>query len=142
MELTSFYPVLGTEDLARSTRFYTEHLGFEVTFAADWYVSLHRPGPPAYELALLDPTHESVPAGFGRPASGVLLNFEVTDVDGEYDRLVRRAGLPLARDIRTEDWGQRHFIVVDPGGVLIDVITPTPPSAEFAAQYAEGAAQG
>ena len=38
--------------------------------------------------------------------------------------------------LRDEPFGQRHFITRDPNGVLIDVIKPIPPSAEFAAQYA------
>ena len=38
-----------------------------------------------------------------------------------------------------EAFGQRHFITADPNGVLIDVIKPIPPSAEFAANYEEPA---
>lgn len=87
-------------------------------------------------MALLDPRHESLPAGHDTPVAGLLLNFEVGDVDAEYERLVRQGGLALARDIRTEEWGQRHFIVVGPNGALIDVITPTPPSPDFAANHA------
>lgn len=135
MRLTSFYPVIGTERIADSADFYTTHFGFEITFQADWYVSLNRPGDPSYELALLDPSHPSVPAGYGKPVSGLLLNFEVDDVDAEYDRLVKQAGLEPVLNIRSEDFGQRHFIIADPGGVLIDVITNIEPSAEFAAQY-------
>ena len=45
------------------------------------------------------------------------------------------AGLPMLLPLRDEDFGQRHFITQDPNGVLIDVIKPIPPSAEFAAQY-------
>jgi hypothetical protein len=56
----------------------------------------------------------------------------VTDVDAEYDRLVRQAGLTPELTPRTEDLGQRHFIVVAPGGVLIDVITPAPPTSDYA----------
>ena len=41
-----------------------------------------------------------------------------------------------------EAFGQRHFITADPNGVLIDVITPIPPSAEFAAAYAPEALPG
>jgi len=36
---------------------------------------------------------------------------------------------------RDEDFGQRHFITADPNGVLIDIIKPIPPSAEFLKQY-------
>ncbi len=43
--------------------------------------------------------------------------------------------LPMLVALRDEPHGQRHFITQDPNGVLIDVIRPIPPSAEFAQQY-------
>ncbi|MFE6225507.1 MULTISPECIES: VOC family protein [unclassified Streptomyces] len=136
--LTGFYPVLATRDVAASRDFYTRHLGFDVTFEADWYVSLRRPDAPQYELALLDPAHPSVPAT--RRAAlqgGLLLNFEVDDVDAEHRRLVTEAGLREVLPLRTEEFGQRHFILAAPDGVLIDVITVVPPSEEYAAQYVD-----
>ncbi|MBG0850923.1 VOC family protein [Streptomyces spinoverrucosus] len=135
MKLTSFYPVIGTARLAESRDFYTRLLGFETTFEADWYVSLRRPGDPGYELALLDHTHPTLPEGHRVPAQGILLNFEVADADAEWDRLVLREGLTPELALRSEDFGQRHFIVADPNGVLIDIITPVEPTAEYAAQY-------
>lgn len=131
MKLTSFYPVIGTERLAESRDFYTRLLGFEITFEADWYVSLRRPGPLAYELALLDPTHESIPEGYGKPVQGLLLNFEVEDVDAEWQRLVVEEGLEAKLEIRSEQFGQRHFTVADPNGVLVDVITEIAPEGEY-----------
>ncbi|ASR36161.1 glyoxalase [Prauserella marina] len=138
MTLTSFYPVVCTAKLAESAAFYTDLLGFEIVFEADWYVSLHRPGPPAYELALLDHTHPTLPEAYRHPVRGLLLNLEVTDVDAEYRRLVGEKGLTPELELRDEDFGQRHFIVADPSGVLIDVITPIAPTAEFAQQYVTG----
>ncbi|WP_156723995.1 VOC family protein [Streptomyces apocyni] len=135
MKLTSMYPVICAPRLRESRDFYTGLLGFETTFEADWYVSLRRPGPPEYELALLDPTHPTLPEAYRAPVRGLLLNFEVADVDAEWERLVVRGPLRPVRDLRSEDFGQRHFIVADPGGVLIDVITPIEPSAEFAEQF-------
>ncbi|WP_101788798.1 VOC family protein [Nonomuraea indica] len=133
MELSSFYPVICTTRLPESRDFYVRLMGFEVTFEADWYVSLRR-GP--YELALLDHSHPTLPAAYRRPVAGLLLNFEVADVDAEWERLVAGEGLRPELELRSEDFGQRHFIVADPDGVLIDVITPIPPSEEYAAQYA------
>ncbi|MFE1904013.1 VOC family protein [Streptomyces gardneri] len=135
-ELGGFYPVLATRDVAASRDFYTRHLGFDVTFEADWYVSLRRPDAPHYELALLDHAHPTVPEGH-RVAlgGGLLLNFEVDDVDAEHRRLVTEAGLREVLPLRTEDFGQRHFIVAAPDGVLIDVITVVPPTEEYAAGY-------
>ncbi|MER7731877.1 VOC family protein [Streptomyces erythrochromogenes] len=134
--LGSFYPVLATGDVAASRDFYTRHFGFEVTFEADWYVSLRRADAPQYELALLDPSHPTVPEGHRAALSGgLLLNFEVDDVDAEYRRLVVAGGLSALSPLRTEEFGQRHFIVGAPDGVLIDVITVVPPNEEYAAQY-------
>ena len=136
MIITSFYPVIGSHRLAESVEFYTGLFGFETTFESDWYVSLRRPEPPNYELALLNPEHETVPAGYRRPAQGLLLNFEVADVDAEHARLVDGAGLEPVLALRSEDFGQRHFIVADPNGVLIDVITPIEPTADYADGFA------
>jgi catechol 2,3-dioxygenase-like lactoylglutathione lyase family enzyme len=136
VRLTSSYPVICTARLGESSAFYRDRFGFEATFESDWYVSLQRPGPIPCELALLDYRHPTLPAGFRAPVRGLLLNFEVEDVDAEWDRLVVRTGLRPELSLRSEDFGQRHFIVADPNGVLIDVITPIAPSADFAAQYA------
>lgn len=138
MKLTSFYPVICTARLAESRDFYTRLLGFETTFEADWYVSLRRPGDSPYELALLDHTHPTIPEAYRLPAQGLLLNLEVEDVDAEWERLVVREGLAPALGLRSEDFGQRHFIVADPSGVLVDVITPIPPSGAYVSQYVEG----
>lgn len=133
MEITSFYPVLMVDDVAGAARFYREELGFETTFAADWYVSLRYDGG---ELAILDRAHETIPEGFREPVRGLLLNAEVSDAAAEHARLVGERGLPERLTLRDEAFGQRHFIVEAPGGVLIDVIEPIDPAPEFAAAYA------
>lgn len=135
MKLTSCYPVVCTARLQESRDFYTGLLGFATTFEADWYVSLRQTGPLPYELALLDHSHPTLPAAYRTPVRGLLLNFEVVDVDAEWERLVVREGLRAELDLRSEDWGQRHFIVADPNGVLIDVITPIAPSGVSAEQF-------
>ncbi|WP_282776404.1 MULTISPECIES: VOC family protein [unclassified Nocardia] len=135
MELNSFYPVLGTDKIAESRDFYTKWLGFEITFEADWYVSLRRPGAKPYELALLDYTHPTVPAAYRRPVQGLLLNFEVENVDAEWERMVVRGGMKPELEIRSETFGQRHFIVADPNGVLLDMISEIAPGEEYAAQF-------
>ncbi|WP_329378004.1 VOC family protein [Streptomyces sp. NBC_01716] len=133
--VTSFYPVLCTERLSESVAFYSTLFGFETTYTSDWCVSLRRPEPPYYELALVAAGHETVPETYRRPAQGLLLNFEVADVDAEYTRLVTGAGLKAELPLRSEAFGQRHFIVAAPDGVLIDVITPIAPTEEYADAY-------
>ncbi|GIJ27279.1 hypothetical protein Vqi01_24410 [Micromonospora qiuiae] len=104
-------------------------------------MSLRRPGHEPYELALLDCTHPTIPDGFRRPVGGLLLNFEVPDVDAQWQRLAVAGGLRAELELRSEDFGQRHFIVVDPNGVLIDVITPIEPTGEYAEQYTDASSR-
>lgn len=138
MKANSFYPVLLTEQVAASAAFYIEHFGFEPVFEADWYVSLRMAGGShAYELAVMDAAHPTIPASFRTGVQGLILNFEVDDVDAEYERLIGKANLPVELDIRDEEFGQRHFITSDPNGVLIDVITIIPPTEAYSSQYVE-----
>jgi uncharacterized glyoxalase superfamily protein PhnB len=90
-------------------------------------------------LAILNGQHETIPhVGRGR-AAGLLLNFEVEDVDAVHERFVA-TGLPIHLSLRDEAFGQRHFITADPNGVLIDIIKVIPPTGTFADAYVDGAA--
>jgi catechol 2,3-dioxygenase-like lactoylglutathione lyase family enzyme len=137
MKTHSLYSVLLTSDVTRTAAFYRRHFDMVSMFAADWYASLATPGEPAFQLALLDPSHPSLPVRNLGASANLLLNFEVEDVDAVYSRLIRDAKLPVLLDLRDEPWGQRHFITSGPDGIMIDVIQPIPPSPEFTAQYSE-----
>lgn len=118
--ITSVYPVLVSDDVARTADFFCEHFEFKVVFATEWYVSLRA---CEQELAVLDVGHPTVPDGHDVTARGVLVNIEVDDVDALAHRLVL-AQVPVVRELRTEEFGQRHVIVLAPGNVLVDVIQP------------------
>lgn len=134
MKWNSVYPVLLTSEVAETADFYRNHFGYSVTFSADWYVSLKR---DQWELAILDQDHSTIPESYrGVAAAGVLINVEVSDVDAEYDRLVTKGSLEAVVPIRSESFGQRHFIVAGPDGVLLDVISPMEPTSEFAEAFA------
>ncbi len=142
MKVTSYYPVIMTGEVAGTAAFYQRHFGFVALFTSDWYVHLQLADDPSVNLAVLDGSHETIPApARGQCARGLLLNFEVEDPDAVHDRL-QAAGLPILLPLRDEAFGQRHFITADPNGVLIDVIKPIPPSGEYAAQYEAGALPG
>ncbi|HZF68104.1 MAG TPA: VOC family protein, partial [Gemmatirosa sp.] len=78
-----------------------------------------------------------VPPAGRAPARGVILNFEVDDAAAVWARL-RDAGAPVLLALRDEPFGQRHFILEGPGGVMVDVIENIPPAPEFAAAYTTG----
>lgn len=134
MKCTQYYPVLMTRDVAGSAAFFIRHFGFQPVYEDDSYVHLQMTEDPSINLAVLNGDHPTIPPqGRGR-AAGLLLNFEVEDVDAVHDRLMDEGLTPIL-PLRSEAFGQRHFILHGPEGVLIDVITPIPPSAEFAANY-------
>lgn len=139
MKCTQFYPVIMTERVAQTAQFYVDHFRFGRAFDSGWYVHLQSSEDPTVNLAILQGDHPTVPAAARGTVSGLLINFEVEDVDAEYQR-AQASGLPIVLSLRDEAFGQRHFITQDPNGVLIDIIKPIPPSAEFLKQYAPGAA--
>lgn len=134
MKLTAYYPVICTAKLAETRGFYETHFDFAPMFETDWYVHLTSKHDSRVHLAIIDHNHETIPEGYRKPVQGLLLNFEVEDVDALYER-ARAAKLDIRQDLRDEVFGQRHFILADPSGMLVDVIKPIPPSAEFAAHY-------
>jgi uncharacterized glyoxalase superfamily protein PhnB len=74
--------------------------------------------------------HPSVPAAAAHAPRGVLLAFVVEDAEAELKRM-RASGVPIVHALRDEPWGQRHFMVADPSGCLIDVVQRTQPTQQF-----------
>ena len=138
MKCTQYYPVLQTRDVAATKAFYVDHFRFSVSFDADWYCHLQSRDDPKVNIAVLKADHETIPAEGHGTVRGLILNFEVEDVDAEYHRLCD-AGLSILKPLTDEAFGQRHFITKDPNGVLIDVIKPIPPVGEFVDQYSSDA---
>lgn len=138
MKCTQYYPVIMTDDVAGTAAFWQRFFRFIPAFEADWYVHLQSQDDAAVNLAILQADHQTIPTQSRGRVSGLLINFEVEDAAAEHERL-KSAGANIIKPLKDEDFGQRHFIVADPNGVLADVITPIPPSPEFAAAYAESA---
>lgn len=117
-----------TKKLAETKTFYTETLGFGVTFENEFYLLLHTPDKKA-ELSFLLPDHPSQQALF-KPAfdgKGVYLTIEVDKVDEWYEKLKAKK-IKIEIEIRNEPWGDRHFAIKDPNGVGIDIVTYAQPN--------------
>ena len=54
-------------------------------------------------------------------ASGLILAFDVEDLDGELGRL-QREGVPITMPLTAEEWGERAFQVRDPNGVIVQLV--------------------
>ncbi len=141
MKATQYYPVILTDDVAGTVAFYRRHFRFVALYESDWYVHLQSSEDRGVNLAILQGDHETLPEAGRGTVSGLMLNFEVEDVDAEFARATA-SDLPIVVALQDEPWGQRHFVTRDPNGVLIDVIKPIPPSPEFLAHYAAPAPGG
>jgi catechol 2,3-dioxygenase-like lactoylglutathione lyase family enzyme len=120
--VTGWFADLCVADVARSVRFYAELLDLDVAVDHRWYAELSADGQVV--LALVSRGHETVPAIADTPPAGVLVSFEVDDVDPVVERLCRmdlRTVWPLSTEL-----GQRHVMVQDPDGTIVDVIERTP----------------
>ena len=127
----TLYPLLHVRDVSASSRFYQAHFGFSPVFESDWYVQL-RGGTKGHELALIAFDHETIPPQGRQPTANLILSFEVADAAADAARL-ERAGVSIVQPLRDEVFGQRHFIAVDPNGILLDVITPIEPDPDWLA---------
>ena len=116
-----------TDKFAETKAFYSETLGFGVTFENDFYLLMHTPNHSA-EFSFLKPNHPSqkpvFQTAFG--GHGVYLTIEVEEVDKIYT-LLKEKGVDITIDIRDEPWGDRHFAITDPNGIGIDIVTYTQP---------------
>lgn len=115
-----------TSKLAESKAFYTNFLGFGVTFENEFYLLLHTPNHEN-EISFLLPNHPSQQAFFHKPflGQGMYLTIEVDDVDSIYNEL-KKKGVLIKIEIRNEPWGDRHFAIEDPNGIGIDIVKYSP----------------
>jgi catechol 2,3-dioxygenase-like lactoylglutathione lyase family enzyme len=141
MQHRSLFPVIITPALSAARDFYVQYFGFHLVFDTDWYVQLHAPrvndGVPL-ELAFMVPNLSSQPdplrSAFN--GQGMMVTIEVHDADTLYEQL-RGDGHEMIVDLQDEPWGQRHFLLRDPSGTLLDVVKQIPPSPEYVVAYAD-----
>ena len=112
-----------TSQLEETKAFYTSVLNFGVTFENEFYLLMHTPNHQA-ELSFLLPDHPTQHPLFQKPFDGLgmYITIEVDDVDKEYERITK-TGAKIAFALRDESWGDRHFAIVDPNGIGVDIVT-------------------
>ncbi len=116
-----------TENLTETKEFYTNVLGFGLSFENEFYLLMHTPDKSS-EISFLQPNHPSQKPIFQTPfnGKGVYLTMEVEDVDKVYED-IKSKGVAIEIEIRDEPWGDRHFAIIDPNGIGIDMVTYTKP---------------
>ncbi|GLZ80932.1 glyoxalase [Actinorhabdospora filicis] len=119
MEITATAVSINVADVAASANFAREHFGYSEAMAADGFASLTHPQAPA--LIFLDENSPVLPEALRTRAAGVIVAFTVGDIDAEYARL---AGVgDLVVPLKTEEWGERLFVIADPNGVHYEFVS-------------------
>ncbi|MCB1531941.1 MAG: glyoxalase [Alphaproteobacteria bacterium] len=125
--LTQFsYPIICTEKFKDTVNYYEDHLGFVPQFEIfQNFVILKRDTYADVFIAIVDAHSQEIPQEYRRKSSGIILNFPVEDVQKTYDEFYIE-GLEVLNEPKVSICGRKHFFVVDPNGILIDVAENVP----------------
>lgn len=122
MRITKSALSLNVPDVAASAQFVQDHFGFSEVMAADGFSSLASESA-GFNLIFLrtglgsfKPEHAAGSAG-----QGLLVVFEVDEIDDEYARLLA-GGARVITPIETEPWGERYFQVQDANGIIYQLV--------------------
>jgi predicted enzyme related to lactoylglutathione lyase len=124
MKVIRVVPNVSSNLFQASRDFYMQMFDLVVSVEHDdWYLQLMPPDNPAINIGFVKPDHELF-AGRTEPAGSyaLVLTIHVDDVDEAYLR-AQKIGAEIAAEIRDEEYGQRHFLVVDPNGLLLNVMS-------------------
>ncbi len=134
IEPISSFPVFTVKDLDAAKSFYTENLGFDIVFSGDWYI--HLISKSGIQVGFMLPDQPTQPSIFQKSYSGegVIFSLEVEDADAAF-AVAKSKKLNIVLELRSEDWGQRHFCIQDPNGVYLDIVQSFEPTDEYRSDY-------
>ena len=137
MNAKRMQPVICVEDPARTRDFYTRLLDFDVSFDSEWYVQLSARENPELTLAIHHRDHARLHGGYCRASPGALyLSLEVEDVDAVCER-AREMGADILEQPGAPgmgDYDRRRLLLLDPGGVLLEITQPGDPDVAARAE--------
>jgi catechol 2,3-dioxygenase-like lactoylglutathione lyase family enzyme len=105
-------PNISSERPAETRDFFTELLGFDVAMDLEWVVTLTSPSNPAAQVNIIGSDDPAAPG----------ISIEVDDVDAVHARAVEQ-GLEIAYPLRDEEWGVRRFMLREPSGTTVNVLS-------------------
>lgn len=130
MKTTNLSACIVTEKVEQSKAFYLKNFDAKVIFDCGWYVNMAF-GSKTATLQFMAPQH---PEQLTYKGEGLMYNFEVDDVDAEYERLTRLGNTPVM-PLEDHPWGDRGFAILDPNGIVLYIYTSKEPAAEFKPYY-------
>ncbi len=114
MSIRRVVPDIRTTSFDRSREFYVDFLGFEVGMDMGFVITFVSPSNPTAQVTLCRDDGASPPVPN--------MTVEVADVDDVHKRAVERS-LEIVYPLTNEPWGVRRFFVVDPNGMVLNVMS-------------------
>jgi uncharacterized glyoxalase superfamily protein PhnB len=105
-------PNIRSDEPAKAREFFVSLLGFEVAMDLGWVMTLRDPEKPSVQVTIISNDDMSAPG----------LSVGVDDVDAVHARAVDQ-GLEIAYALRDEPWGVRRFMLREPGGTIVNVVS-------------------
>jgi catechol 2,3-dioxygenase-like lactoylglutathione lyase family enzyme len=105
-------PNIRSDRLAETRDFFTDVLGFEVAMDLGWVVTLASPTNRSAQVTIISNDDPSAPG----------ISIEVDDVDAIHAMAAER-GLEIAYPLRDEQWGVRRFMLREPSGTIVNVLS-------------------
>jgi catechol 2,3-dioxygenase-like lactoylglutathione lyase family enzyme len=105
-------PNIRSERPAETRQFFVNLLGFEVAMDIGWVVTVASPANPSAQVTIVGNDDMSAPG----------ISVEVADVDAVHARAVEQ-GFEIAYSLRDEEWGVRRFMLREPSGTLVNVLS-------------------
>jgi catechol 2,3-dioxygenase-like lactoylglutathione lyase family enzyme len=115
MTVTRAVPNIRSERPAETRDFFVDLLGFEVAMDIDWVVTLASPTNPSAQVTVIGNDDPAAPG----------ISVEVADVDAVHAKAVEQ-GLEIAYALRDEEWGVRRFMLREPSGTTVNVLSHRP----------------
>jgi uncharacterized glyoxalase superfamily protein PhnB len=97
---------------AETRDFFVDLLGFEIAMDMGWVTTVASPTNPSAQVTIVGNDDMAAPG----------ISVEVADVDAVHAKAVER-GLEIAYPLRDEDWGVRRFMLREPSGTIVNVLS-------------------
>lgn len=117
--MASFYPTLVTDKFVDTINFYEDFFGFAPSTEEEGYALLEGADDSDHCIAVFDRAHKCI-AQLEQSVQGVILTFAVDNIEEVYNRLYLE-GLEFYKEFGQDVHGDRHFVIYDPNGVLVNV---------------------
>ena len=105
-------PNIRSDRPAQTRDFFTELLGCEVIMDLGWVVTVASRTNPSAQVTIIGNDDPAAPG----------ISIEVDDVDAIYARAAD-LDLEIAYPLRDEEWGVRRFMLREPSGTTINVLS-------------------